>query len=1055
MAAEIAQPGVEIIQEFRAVSPTILTPALVPCVVGVGKQVVELLVDDGSGSSVLNTDAVVTLPGFFVASAASGAPPVYTGLDGQKLVVALNNGPDVEVTFSAPPTAGLTPATVVDQINTRFTAVGVTKARAELVGDGTTQWQLRTIGVGQFEVIDVRGTTDTAVISAFGIGAGRRYAGLDSYNQFICEIPQIAFPDPRGNLDELAIESSSIRAFIGLGAGGFREALRDSAFLRNGEVHEIATTTEGSVDLVGAFPVLGAAPGTADIVLKIDGGTAQSFDFGASPPTDWTELQAAMNTLTGATLSLGTGTPNGLIITSLTEGGLGSVEIVSGASVAALGLSVGLTQGESIAVVDDGDGDAYSSWLKFAGSTPEDFSAAGQPPTQASITGTADLIVATYPTDFANKTLVITGTDQLQTITFSATIADENAVVSEINAVIAPAAGGKITASLDTTSFPGEARLVLTHEDTGTDSAIGIQGGTALTALGLAAGSYLGDPSLAEPGDELWIDGALVGVVSEVAPGGNTDTLKIGALLPISRNVGRNWYIIAKNLPGGATRPRPDLVVDSNGAAILNWGQLRDLKGDTILNVGPIYIIYEAVRKDVTSQAAQPGLLKFDDTDALQEALAPISTDNPLALGLYFALINAPGIQVSGLGVDAISADSPYGTVEAFTRAAEYLEGYEVYAIAPMTHDESVHQVFSTHVTAMSEPDMKGERVAIVNPEVPTHRLDTLVASGTDGDTVGAGGTQFDTGIANLTALVQAAGVSPIGTIPTSRGLFLDIASDALNYSIQSVAGSVVTIRTTFTPGDNDDNFYSDTDLNDPPLPPALVSEAFSIKIRGASLSTAAGVDREATAETVAAASRAYGNRRLWRTFPDECAATIGGLEQRIPGFYMTAGIAGMVGQFAPQQSFTNFPMTGYTRVLGSQDSFNTRQLNKIAGGGTWIIVQETQGVPLTARMALTTDMTSVETRTDSITKVVDYTAKTLRASLRSFIGRFNITQGFLDALSSVIDGVGGMLVETGVLIGFQLNNIIQDEDNPDTVLVDVLLDVPYPCNYIRLTLVI
>jgi hypothetical protein len=41
------------------------------------------------------------------------------------------------------------------------------------------------------------------------------------------------------------------------------------------------------------------------------------------------------------------------------------------------------------------------------------------------------------------------------------------------------------------------------------------------------------------------------------------------------------------------------------------------------------------------------------------------------------------------------------------------------------------------------------------------------------------------------------------------------------------------------------------------------------------------------------------------------------------------------------------------------------------------------------------------------------------------------------------------------VLIGSTLNNIIQDTAAPDTVLVDVTLDVPYPCNYIRLTLVI
>ena len=126
-----------------------------------------------------------------------------------------------------------------------------------------------------------------------------------------------------------------------------------------------------------------------------------------------------------------------------------------------------------------------------------------------------------------------------------------------------------------------------------------------------------------------------------------------------------------------------------------------------------------------------------------------------------------------------------------------------------------------------------------------------------------------------------------------------------------------------------------------------------------------------------------------------------------------------------------------------------------MAAGGAYIIVQDTPGAPLTSRMALTTDLTSIETRTDSITKVVDFTAKFMRRGLRNFIGRFNITQGFLDTLGSVIQGFGGFLVETGVLIGLTLNNLVQDEDARDTVLVDCTLDPPYPCNYIRLTLVV
>jgi hypothetical protein len=126
-----------------------------------------------------------------------------------------------------------------------------------------------------------------------------------------------------------------------------------------------------------------------------------------------------------------------------------------------------------------------------------------------------------------------------------------------------------------------------------------------------------------------------------------------------------------------------------------------------------------------------------------------------------------------------------------------------------------------------------------------------------------------------------------------------------------------------------------------------------------------------------------------------------------------------------------------------------------MAAGGNWIVVQDAERTPLISRMAVTSDMTSVETRTDSITKVVDFTAKILRRGIRNFIGRFNITQGFMDSLGTVGQGILGFLTDNGVLIGGSMNNIIQDEGQPDQVLIDVVIDPPYPCNYIRLTLLI
>ena len=1044
MAAELAQPGVEVIQEFRTVSPTILTPRLVPAIVGVGKQIIDFLVDSGSGSSTINPEALISIPAFFVARAAVGGPPaVYGGLDGLVLAVSLNSGPTVSVTFADPaPAPGLTPDSVVAQIQKAFTAAGVTAAFVETVGDGSTQWQMRSTGVGPFQTIDIKSATSGAVASAFGIGIGKKYQGITLYTQRRISIPQSTYPDPRGNLDELAIQNETIRVFITTGNNGFREALRDTAFLLKGEVHKIAATVEGGTDITG----LGYPLANGTIILEIDG---ISRTFTLTAPTSATNVVSQLNTALaayGVTASLGGA--NGLIFTQGTGAYGKSLELLGGTLAVTLGIpAAAQVDGESIQAVDDGDGDQITTLLDFVDSSlPISFTAVG---TAAVLTGSVDV---SAPGPLAGRTLIISDGGLNQTITFDGV----TAVIAQINAVMGAAASGRLTATLNGSFF-----LVLTHSVLGTNSYIEIVGGTALGLiagdLGIAVGvTRASAPSLAEPGDELWVDGAFVGAIAEVAPGGDASQLRMAVQLNVTSNFGRNFFIIAKNLPAvPVLRPEPDLIVDLYGDVQLGQEQLRDTSGSPVSTTGAIYLSYEAVRKDLTSVAKNPGLLRFDDTTQLDTALSPINTSNPLALGLFFALLNAPGIQVTGLGVDAVSADSPYGTVEAFTRAAEYLEAFEVYAIAPLTHDESVHQVFATHVSVMSEPTNKGERIVLINPSIPTTKLDTLVGSGTDGSSVGPSGLIFDTGIANLTSLVLNAGINPVGTIPVSAGLFLDIASDALRYSIELISGSQVTIRTTFAAGTNDDGFYATSLLNAPPLPAALVDEQFSIKKRGASLVTVTGPDNNGTADTLAAIARAFGNRRVNQIVPDKAAATLQGAEQLIEGFYVNAAIAGMIGQNPPQQSFTNFPISGFTRILGSNDRFNRSQLNVMAGGGNWIVVQDAPGAALTSRMALTTDLTSVETRTDSITKVVDFTAKFLRTALKNFIGRFNITQGFLDSLSSVIQGTLGLLIESGVLIGANLNNVVQDEVQPDVVLIDITLDVPYPANYIRITLVI
>lgn len=1037
MAAELPRPGIEVIQQFQSVSPTVITPTLVPCVVGVGKQVVDVQTTTAAGGTALNASAAVALQAQFIAIAAGGDPPVYGGLDGLNLDLSVNNAPPVSITFAG---SSLSPLQVVAQVQKALSALGVTTATAETIGlaSTATQWRFRTLGANDFQQIEILSTSNASVLSAFGLSAGRIYYGHSYYEQDVVGVNTASFPDPNKNLSQVVIDPETVRAFLYMGSGTtLTELLQTQSFLENGLALPAVTT--GSVDLTTLTYGGSATVDGETIIITVNGASAPltvTFAVPASIAALLGQINAVISSVAVATEDPIT---HHLVITTTPAiGPSASILIGAGTANTHLGLTpgtqVGVTAAASIA---DGSGTSLTSLIQLTDATLTTSA------TAAILTGTVSISSVTD-----GHTLVLDDGTGQQTLIF-ASASSSGAILSQINALFSPAHGGRLTAS----SSGGHLRL--TNSFLGVESEITVVGGTALGELGLVVGTTRGTPFPAAVGDALYIGGIFYGTITQVAPGGVVDVVKIDSQVAVNNNLGLSWYIIAKNITASnmqSTKPTPDLQVDGVGNLNVKNDLIRQIDGTALspsLGRATIYVAYQGVRQDLTALATNPALLQFSDTTTLTSQLSPVNASNPLALGLYFALLNSPGTQVTGLGVDAVTDDAPFGTVEAFTRAATFLEAFEVYGIAPLTNDSSVAQVFNTHVTVMSSPENKGERIVLVNPSQPTNAPDVLIASGLNGNSLPSGDL-FDSGIANLGSLLLANNLTP-GSFTVDQGLYLDIG-DGNHYSIINTTGSQLTVQTSgFLPGQNDDGFYATTTL-----PGSLIASPLAIRVRGEALILTDGTpDKANIALAYQQLGQGYLNRRLWQVIAGGCAATLGGLNQSLPAFYLCAAIAGMIGQQPPQQSFTNFPMTGFTQVMGTNGYFSESQLNIIAAGGNYIIVQDAAGVPLISRMALTTDMTSIETRTDSITKVVDFSAKFLRTGLKNFIGRFNITQGFLDSLGHVIQGLLGFLAEAGVLIGSQLNNIIQDTDAPDTVLVDITLDVPFPCNYIRLTLVI
>lgn len=1047
----INRPGVRVTQEFRTTSPTYLIPSLPACIMGPCFQVIEAVQDDGS----LNPDAQITLPARITFPWVSGAFE-YTAIGTDPLVLEVNGAAAETVTFSTGP--NLTATAVADEINT----AAIPGLTAEVEVSGTSQRVvLTTTTKGDNASIKVATGTHADVLTAFALTIGYTAIGRSGYrNYFDSDIQLADYPDPRENIDELVIDYETVRVFINDGAGNVREALRTETFL-DGATSAVTVIDDGDGDNLS--PYIDITGGVfrnkaAQMTGTVDWSTlAYPGDFGvltldiiidgtpvvvtwASPGTAAlaigalnTQLNAAVPGTTAVLSGVTTGFP---IITSPTTGVGSSVEIGNGGTIteATIGLAIG----------------------RYA---------AGKP-SRARAQGTVVLSGLSYPNpaDVIGRVLRMSvDFDSWQTLTFPTTgIASMTDIRDAINGLWGTGFASineadQLVLRSPLTNGGRESSIRVDYDATD----VTLMGATGL-GLGTASGPFdatvtpkisvvYGNAYSPIVGDELWVAGVALGTITEIVTGVD-DRVRISAeqLLTFT---GSTWTIIAKGLDNdlpSASRPSSDLYVDANtGTTRVKGEQFRDSAGNvTNSPTLAMYLAYTALRQDVSPQAENFTLLRFGTTTELEDALSPIDLQNPLGYGMYIAMLNAPLVAISGCGVEETSTTEPDGSLDGYVSAFEFLESKDVYAIVPLTHDINVGAVAKAHVDAMSEPDQAMERYVIFNPTRPTRKSATLVASGTLGNVTGAGDV-FQTGIANLQALLAAAGV-PGPTYTIADEVYLELEDDPKHYLVLSVSGQALTLNDgPFVSPDNDDDFYDDAagvDVFDG----AIVDRPFTVKIRGAALA-----NRDEEASAYADIARGFLDRRVVVTAPDKAKATVDGLETIVEGYYMGCAVAGMRSARAPQQPLSNEAITGFTGVIGAQDRYSERQLKIMSGGGLWVFQQDAESGPVVIRHQLTSDMSTVEKREDNIRTALDFAAKFIRAGLKNFSGRFVLTTNVLDAVSVTITGLGAFLVTNGVFLKFDITAVRISASDPTKIEIDVTVRAPYPLNDIDVTLVV
>lgn len=723
--------------------------------------------------------------------------------------------------------------------------------------------------------------------------------------------------------------------------------------------------------------------------------------------------------------------------------------------------------------VDDGDGDGVSPILRIyeigtgTGATAQPDSNAGVPISCANLNSTETVCEITAPTAAADP-LTLDGTlrlsidgSQMQDIELAsgATFGD---VIIEINKYFSHAAASSSTGptgALALTSYLKGSEGTVYVDPASTSGILNDLKFRSLT--GYNFGTWF--PVVKQ--DELYINGELYGTVAKVFSriiGAPTHTeVKLDTEWPESTFVlpaTQRFYFESKNLteklPDSAnTEPSTELYLDADGDIHIKHNLLRDTYGVPMFpGQAEMYLGYKALRVDVSADADVPQLVEISSDDDITANLGEIRTDNPLAFAAWLTRnLGCPDSVMYALGIGATSSDLPEGTLTAWTAAFSYLENWDVYTLAPLTQERTVHDLGKVHTLSMSASENKGERLYFGTIVRPTRAPDVVALSGTNGNTTGLT-NEFNTNRPGITQALLDLGVDITkldpGVYSDAEEVFLDIETDALNYRIQSISGQLITILpAAASPSWNDDGFYSTTDLTDP-----LITEAFSIKVRGAELEDAGGnPDKQAMSRAIADICSGYGSKRVFIGYPqDATISDANGLEQLLPSYYLAAITAGQIAQQAPQQPFTYMRVPGVLAVRGSSDFFNKSQLNVMAGGGCWIWFQETPSSAVEVRHQLSTDTSTKLNRELSLTKAIDYASKFVRKNCRPLVGRFNITEELKDMLTSVVDGCCVYLVEElKVFVKCEFSYLeVVDVDE-----IDVILDVTpkWPLNKITI----
>ena len=1088
--ASIKRPGVEVTQENVTAQATVVAPSLTSVIVGACKQVVSAFNDSGVAPSEAGTyqDGKGTV--------SYAMPSIKTGavvdtdtvrvfrVDGAGASTELSNGSS-ETTVLSGSTGAYNGTTGFTDTAGTFLSAGAQKGdfirftyRAE-----TVDLEITAAVAANDEVVVANTIDQTDAIAGISYTVVRNPAQFvfkSAAEQADVEIGDIT--DPETNYLHVAIKSTAASTLTGAAGDSFSMQIKESDAAYTATHTATGTAVATGTNIGAHFNTLNSAYGPAS-TTTLGAGAYLLIHKSSATPIGGTALAAAVRSNTVA----GTGEADtivmtaansmaskhavvGKILTRLTADGAVYDHTTGKATIASHGITAqNVTDEVAYVFIDDATNGGLYKVTTRTDANELVLDAAARPSGTVTFAGGASSGQQICSLLVANSSPAVTLSVGVTTIVY------DYAATSTAYTVLGGSPSGKAIV------FGSDAKASAAYNTISAVSASGRQ----ITVTDLASG---GSPSGTA------VVGGASGRQSQVV----TASFATNFVVPSS---GSTYQIeLLRDAKGMTTITGADLKDDLDaitafsdsfsatvgGSPTFTYAECDATRvGQTVAGVHPfdggvdannllldadligsttathsIYVSYQALRTDVSDQAASPALVSISSSTDVTTYLGTISADNPLAMAAYLATLQSPSTTFKCLGVSATSASEASGTTAAWTSALAFLEGQDVYSVALLSNDPAHQALLSAHVTSMSSASNKSERIGFVSQAMPSYSNATLLSSGTAGNTGATFKDDSDpTFTTNVDFSLNAALTAVLGT--GDDDLILVVAAKSDSDSADSKANGVLPVKYGIKVDKTKTNTAHSTDPSQLVLQTgastganystawnSLVDVTWSLYQMGTALATTA-----AKATAVAGLGAQFANKRMFLVWPDTAAASISGAATSMGGEFLAAAWAAKVGYEKPGVPFTNRTLTGFSSVTNSNGLFSKAQLDEIAGGGTFITVQDSPSAALSCRHQLSTKVDTIQNRELSITKTVDYVAKQLRDVLEPKIGSYLITQSYLDSLGVIVEGVLTNFIEAGTLTGGSVNFIEIDSTSSDTVNIQVIISVPFPANYIALTL--